>query len=125
MSESETTIVYIWKSYNIQYQLQIISGKNIQRYEILHGYKPLTRKRNSFSAHRPMPLAPLSVFLSTCFCFSVLLFLVLLEDSTEYGSAFRLWANSESKLADTLNSVSTSLDKNCEHLKSLVNITII
>lgn len=47
--------------------------------------------------------------------------IVLLEDSAEYGSAFRLWANSESKLADTLNSISESVDKGCDNLKSIVS----
>jgi len=46
----------------------------------------------------------------------------LLEDSTEYGSSFRLWANSESKLAETLNGVSESIDKSCVNLKSILRI---
>jgi len=46
----------------------------------------------------------------------------LLEDSAEYGSAFRLWANSESKLADTLNSISESVDKSCDNLKSILRL---
>lgn len=44
----------------------------------------------------------------------------LLDDTGEYGSAFRLWANSETKLADTLNGLSRSLDKNIESLRDLV-----
>lgn len=44
----------------------------------------------------------------------------ILEDSTEYGSAFRLWGNSESKLTDTLNGVAASVDKNCDNLKSIL-----
>ena len=46
---------------------------------------------------------------------------VLLEDSTEYGSSFRLWANSESKLTDTLNGIAESIDKSCNNLKSIVS----
>ena len=47
---------------------------------------------------------------------------VLYEDYQEYGSAFRLWANSESKLSDTLMAVSKSLDYSIENLKSIVSI---
>ena len=51
----------------------------------------------------------------------ILLFSVLYEDYQEYGSAFRLWANSESKLSDTLMAVSKSLDYSIENLKAIVS----
>lgn len=44
----------------------------------------------------------------------------LLDDYGEYGSGFRLWANSESKLSDTLRSVSQSFDRGVESLKLLL-----
>merc|ERR1719354_448393 len=35
---------------------------------------------------------------------------LLLDDNSEYATAFRLWANSETKLADTLNAISEGVD---------------
>jgi len=46
----------------------------------------------------------------------------LLEDFQEYVSAFRLWANSESKLTDPLTAVAKSLDMNIENLKNILRI---
>ena len=48
-----------------------------------------------------------------------------MEDFSEYSSAFQLWANSETRLADTLHAVSQSFDKNKISLKNLVGIFII
>lgn len=46
----------------------------------------------------------------------------LLDDYAEYGSGFRLWANSESRLADTLSGVANSLDKSSESLKNILRV---
>jgi hypothetical protein len=44
----------------------------------------------------------------------------LLEDITEFIPIFRLWANSETKLADPLTAMADSLDTNSSALKKLV-----
>jgi len=44
----------------------------------------------------------------------------LLDDFGEYATAFRLWSNSESKLADTLNTNAQSLDRNANNLKLIL-----
>ena len=45
----------------------------------------------------------------------------LLDDYAEYASAFRLWSNSETKLAETLNTLSDSLDKQSNNLKTMLS----
>ena len=44
----------------------------------------------------------------------------LLDDYAEYATAFRLWSNSESNLADTLSAISEGVDKQSEHLKGIL-----
>lgn len=44
----------------------------------------------------------------------------MLEDYAEYATAFRLWANSETKLAETLNAVSQGIDNQSKNLKLLL-----
>lgn len=44
----------------------------------------------------------------------------MMDDYSEYSSAFQLWANSETRLADTLHAVSQSFDKNKASLKNLL-----
>ncbi|KXJ19222.1 sorting nexin-7 [Exaiptasia diaphana] len=44
----------------------------------------------------------------------------LLEDITEFIPIFRLWANSESKLADPLTAMADALEKNSSSLKTLL-----
>ncbi|XP_002157161.1 sorting nexin-7 [Hydra vulgaris] len=44
----------------------------------------------------------------------------MMDDYSEYSSAFQLWANSETRLADTLHAVSQSFEKNKASLKNLL-----
>lgn len=46
----------------------------------------------------------------------------LIDDFSEYGSAFKLWSNSETKLADTLTALSKGLDNNITSLKSMLRV---
>ncbi|XP_031564851.1 sorting nexin-30-like [Actinia tenebrosa] len=46
----------------------------------------------------------------------------LLEDVIEFIPIFRLWANSETKLADPLTGMADALDKNCSALKKLLRV---